>query len=62
MKGKRSLAQECVEIRGPGYPALLLAIRITRWKRIANLEIWPDPDEVLPLEVRHARDRELRAA
>jgi hypothetical protein len=58
----KSIATDCVEIRGPGYPALQLAVQITRWKLIAKLEVWPEPGEDLPLEVRHARDRELLRA
>lgn len=62
MKCRRTFPEMLLDITGDPIEALQLAIQITRWKMIANLEIWPDSDEPLPAGVRHARDRALVAA
>lgn len=60
MMAVREFHHRCLTIAGGNpYQALAIAIRITRWQMIANLELWPEWDEPLPLEVRHARDEQL---
>jgi hypothetical protein len=62
-KGRRMFPEACLEAcDGNPYRALHLAVRITRYRMIAALEIFPDWNEPLPLAVRETRDRELRAA
>jgi len=55
-----SIAGRCLDAaNGDGTKALLMAVRITRWRMIAHLQLLPEPDEPLPVEVRHERNRKL---
>lgn len=61
--GARGMVDRCLDAaNGDSHRALILAVRMTRYRLIANHQLAPHPAEPLPLEVRHARDRALRAA